>query len=501
MSLSKVILSEHAAVATEHPLASMAAYDVLRSGGNAFDAATTASLVLAVTFHPAGGLGGDFFAMLYEAKSGKVHCLNSSGWSTTGLTMDLVTSGGRKIPKFGPLTVTVPGLVAGVWEMQRKFGTTEFGKLLSPSIEYSKRGFPAGPALCRSTAAAFSELPEEGRRIFAPDGKPPAPGVWIKQEKLGMVIEEVALRGPSGFYSDWPADEIMEALGTLGVPCDPSDFDGFSPEWVEPLELDYKGTKIYEVPPNSMGATSLLMLKLLLGAGLEKMGPLSRERIVQTFRAALTAYASRDKLLGDPRFSKIDLDGFMATPADEAVPPALLNPGDTTAFSIVDPDGNLVSGIQSLFNHFGSRVFVPGTGMFLSNRGAGFNLSGPNKVEPRKRPLNTLSSMILERDGRPVLGIGTSGGDYRPMQHTLFVTNAVDYGMPAEKNVGFPRFLWGGGHSLLAEEGYEIPGVGDFELERLPMPGRTGVCQAVELGEGYRKAVCDVRGDGVPAGY
>ena len=497
---SKSLVAEHAAVASEQPLASMVGYDVLRSGGNAFDAAVATSFALAVTFHPAGGIGGDFFGMFYEAKSGKVSCLNGSGWSPSGLTLELVNSkGGGRIPRFGPLTCTVPGLVGGVWEMHRRLGSRDFGALLGPAVELAGHGFPAGEGICRSVAGAYEDLPIEARSIFAPGGRPPSPGEWIRQGSLGKVLSEVAANGPAGFYAGWPAEKIASTLEASGVPCKPGDFSEYKPEWVAPLELDYRGTTVYEVPPNSMGATTLLILKLLSEEALSSAGPLSKERIGLTMKAVLPAYARRDQMLGDPRFGEIDLGAFLSTDGRSAPTESRVLPGDTTAFSIVDAEGNVVSGIQSLFQHFGSRVFVPECGMFLSSRASGFSASGPNKVEPRKRPLHTLSSMILERGGAPFLSIGTSGADFRPMQHALFVTNCVDYSMPAEVNVSHPRFLWAGGRTLLVEEGYADP-VG-FDLQRLPMPGRTGMCQAIEIGKGFRKAVCDVRGDGAPAGF
>ena len=502
MTLSKTLIGEHAAVASEQPLASFAGYDVLRNGGNAFDAAVATSFALAVTFHPAGGVGGDFFGMFYEAKTGKVHCLNGSGWSPSGLTLDLVMSkGGGRIPQFGPLTCMVPGYVSGVWEMHRRLGSQLFKELLSAPIRLASKGFPAGEALCRSVAGAYADLSDDAKKIFAPGAKPPVPGEWIRQEALGRVISEVAESGAKGFYSGWPGDKISAALDSLGVPCDASDFHDFRAEWVSPLKLDYRGTAVYEVPPNSMGATSLLILKQLSGGVLSGTGPLSKERIERTMRAVLPAYARRDKMLGDPRFGPVDIESFMDVRG--LYPPAAgsVRSGDTTSFAIADGEGNVVSGIQSLFQHFGSRVFVPECGMAINDRGAGFSLTGPNKVEPRKRPLHTLSSLILERDGRPYLAIGASGADFRPTQHALFVTNSVDYQMPAEQNVAHPRFLWGGGRTLLVEDGYELPEGGAFDVQSLPMPGRTGVCHAVEISDGYRKAVCDIRGDGIPAGY
>ena len=502
MALSKTIIAEHAAVASEQPLASMAGYDVLRKGGNAFDAAVATSLALSVAFHPAGGIGGDFFGMFYEARSGKVSCLNGSGWSPSGLTPELVKAkAGGKIPRLGPLTCMIPGLIAGVWEMHRKLGTSEFGGLLKPSVELATRGFPAGEGICKSVAGAYQDLSKEARVIFAPRGGPTTPGEWIRQEALGRILYEVASGGPPAFYSGWPAERIALTLDELGIPCRTDDFADYRPEWVTPLCLDYRGTTVFEAPPNSMGATTLLILKLLSGGSLTGAGPLSKERVRRTMHAVLPAYARRDKMLGDPRFSRIDIDAFLSVDSDHTPSESRIAEGDTTAFSIVDAEGNMVSGIQSLFQHFGSRVFVPECGIFLNSRGSGFSMTGPNAVQPRKRPLHTLSSMILERKGRPYLSIGTSGGDYRPMQHALFVTNSVDYSMPAEENVAHPRFVWGGGKALLVEEGYDDLTDERFDVQMLPMPGKTGVCQAVEVSGRYRKAVCDVRGDGIPAGY
>ncbi len=502
MPLSRVLIAEHAAVASEQPLASLAGYDVLRKGGNAFDAAVATSFALAVTLPQAGGLGGDFFGMFYEAKTGKVHCLNSSGWAPSGLTLELVQSVGEsKVPVYGPFSCVVPGQVAGVWSMHERFGRLEFRSLLDAARSYASGGFPASEGLCHSTATALDALSAEARAIFAPGGKPPTPGEWIRQVSLARVVDEVREGGADAFYRGWPSESMKEVLQTLGVPADDSDFRDFKPEWVDPLVLDYRGTRVFEAPPNSIGATSLLMLKLLSEQRLSDVGSLSSERMALTMEAAETAYERKDRMLGDPRFGVIDMEEFMRSSDGVRRYDGRVREGDTTAFSVVDSEGNLVAGIQSLFHHYGSRVFVPACGIMLNDRASGFSVKGPNKVEPRKRPLHTLSSLILEQGETSRVAIGSSGGDYRPMQHTLFVTDMVDYRLTPEETVEHPRFLWSEGRELVVEAGYEELRSSRYDLRRVQVPGMTGVCQAVELRGRLRKAVCDMRGDGIPAGF
>ncbi len=295
---------------------------------------------------------------------------------------------------------------------------------------------------------------------------------------------------------------MAERLTELGVETKKSDFSAFKPEWVEPLKLDYKGTTVYEAPPNSMGTTSLLMLEFLSKTDLAKTGPLSLNRMRLTLEAAELAYARRDEMLGDPKFGPIDLERFMRL--DSTSNPSRqrsLGERDTTTFSVVDKEGNVVSVAQSLFHHFGSRVFVEECGLALNSRGAGFVLAGPNKVEPRKRPLHTLSSLILDRGDGPKLALGTSGGEYRPVQHTLFVTNIVDYHMTLEQSIDHPRFLWSGGKQVEVEAGYDLPQGTKYIFNQGPYPGRSGTCHGVEILSQSKKGVCDVRGDGLPAGH
>lgn len=503
MVLSRVGYFEHGAVASEHPLASLAGSEVLRRGGNAFDAAVATSFAMAVAYHPAGGLGGDCFALIYEAKRGKIHCLNSSGWAPSGLTVDLLKSKGQnEVPIVGPYSAMIPGTVAGMAEINRKFGTMPLRRLLSPALGYAKRGFPMADGLCRSIAGNLGGMSDAARKVFAPRGAPPSPGDWLKQEALGEAIEAVAKGGARAFYRGWPAEKIAEKLTELGVDTKKSDFSEFKPEWVEPLKLDYRGTTVYEVPPNSMGATTLLMLEYLSKTNLPDTGSLSSERMKLTLEAAEFAYARRDEMIADPRFGPIDMERFMRLgTASRPAQQKGLGERDTTTFSVVDKEGNLVSVAQSLFHHFGSKVFVEECGIMLNSRGAGFKLSGPNKVEPRKRPLHTLSCLILDRGEGPKLAMGTSGGEYRPLQHTLFVTNMVDYHMTLEQSIDHPRFLWSGGEAVDVEAGYESPTPPGYDALSGPYPGRSGTCHGVEILRDSRKGVCDVRGDGLPTGH
>ncbi|HUI85698.1 MAG TPA: gamma-glutamyltransferase family protein [Nitrososphaerales archaeon] len=503
MALSRVVFAENGVVASEQPLASLAGLEVLKKGGNAVDAAVATSFALSVTFQCANGLGGDFFAMVYVAKTGRIHCLNSSGWAPSGLTLDFLKSKGETdIPLYGPLSVTIPGAVAGFWALHKKLGKLEFKSLPSAAAAYARKGFPASASLCRSITSNLPSFTSGAKRIFAPTGEPPMPGDIIRQAELARVIGEVARGGADAFYRGSAAEEIAQVLSDSGVDVKKSDLSAFKPEWVEPLRLEYRGTTVYEMPPNTMGAACLLMLNYLSQRDMSKTKPLSWERVNLTMKAAELAYRRRDEALGDPRFSEIDLGRFMRLDAEEAKPGGTeVKTGDTTAYSIVDSEGNVVSAIQSLFHHFGSRVFVDGCGIMLNNRASGFSTSGPNALEPRKRPLHTLSSMLLARGGEPKVAIGCSGGDFRPMQHTLFVTNLVDYSMTLEQAIDHARFLRSGKGSMLVEGGYGDLGGLQYEIQRLTHPGPTGVCQGAEVLAESKKAVCDVRGDGLPMGF
>jgi len=486
--------------ATEHPLASMAAVQSLRDGGNAFDAAASASFVLSVVQPQLSGLGGDFFGLFFEASSGKVHCLNASGWAPSSFTPDMMRErGSGGMPLFGHGSIVVPGYVKGVFEMHRRFGRLRFSESVKPAIEHAERGFAVGAGLVGALSRHQSSLTPGAARTFLRSGTVPTAGSVLRQKELARSLRDISEHGADGFYRGAAADAIREEMAGEGFEVDAADFSSFSPEWCEPLKMSYRGTDVYEVPPNSMGATSLLMLRLLEESDLAAVRANSVNRIKLTVEAAQLAYAARDREIGDPRFCKFDFEKFLKSGAG-STPQRKIDKADTTYFAVADREGNVLSCIQSIFHNFGSRVFVEQGGFFMNNRGSAFKMGGPNKLEPRKRPLHTLSALILSREGRPFVATGTSGGEYRPQQHALLVTNVVDYGMELDEAIDYPRFLWDGARDVIVEEGYV--GLSDLHVRHMTVgyPGPTGVAQGVQVMSESIKGVCDFRGEGLPLG-
>lgn len=505
--MQKVFISKDGVVASEHPLASLSGAKILMRGGNAFDAAITVALSLAVLQPHLGGLGSDFFALLYDSKKDKVLCLNSSGWSPKKLTLDLIRSKGlMEFPTRGPLTPVVPGFIKGIFEIYKKFSTKEIKELFEDSIRYSKEGFPVYWQLSNAISSNLQLLyNEEGfRENFLLNDEPPKVGQILKQAKLAKALEEIEEFGPDVFYSGEIAEKIVEYVNSKGGYFCIEDFKEFEPTWEKPLSINYGKTKVYEIPPNSMGITTLSILKLLEILKVRDYPPFSKERVRMFVEISKAIYAYRDEKLGDPRFIDINLEDFISKENLTRVfkeyrgfKQGKLVSGDTTYFSIVDKEGNFVSAIQSLFYNFGSGLIVPGYGFPLNNRASYFKFKGPNKYEPRKRPLHTLSSVLLEENGEIISALGTSGGDFRPQIHALLITNMLDYNMELWEAIEAKRFIWDG-EKIILESGIETPDGYEIKIEKYP--GRMGVSQGIiKKGKSFF-GVCDIRGDGLPIG-
>ena len=298
MLAGKKLLSTHSAVATENPLASLAALRAMEKGGNAVDAAVVAGLVLGIVRPELSGLGADFFALFYHAKDDKVYCLNSSGWVSDKLTVDKVRSTGHKrIPSQGGLSVVVPGFVKGMHALHERFGKLDFSGLFDYPVSLAQNGFPVTRSLLNAVESEKENLSDAAKEIFMPEGRSLREGETLRQINLSRTLKAIQSGGPEAFYNGEIAKKISQAVERDGGVLEPEDFFSFAPEWVEPLVMKYRRSLIHEIPPNSMGATALLALKYLENEDLQKFKPNSKERIDVTVNAAIRAYAKKNQEL------------------------------------------------------------------------------------------------------------------------------------------------------------------------------------------------------------
>jgi len=515
MILKAPFMGQSGGVSSEHPLASIVGYQVLHDGGNAVDASVAVSLMLAVTQPHLGSLGGDFFALIFESSSGKVYCMNSSGWSPKRLNRELLEETGLGgIPVTSPHAVVVPGLISGLQKIHERFGTVKFSKLAEHSITLADEGFPVSHGLSEAIKRSRKKIadPFAKNLFFKNDGQPIAAGEMIVQKSLANVLRSLA-SDPRIFYEGWIAENLCEFLNSKGGVFELDDFKDFEGEWVEPLKTTYRDFEVYEIPPNSQGATTLIILNILENFDLQPLGLLEARRIHLFVEAAKRAYLDKNRYLADPRFVKIPLEEILSKSHGEKLAETIeessvsldvsLRPGDTTNFVIIDKWGNIVSAIQSLFHSFGSGLLDPETGILLNSRASYFNLSGPNSLEPRKRPLHTLSSVIAVSENNKLLAVGISGGDYRPQQHVLLLTNIIDYDLDLQSAVELPRFLWNGGVEIIVEEGFHglesLKRIGHRPVVR-EYPDGTGVAHCLVKSGKVTVLSADVRGDGLPVG-
>lgn len=483
-------------VATEHPLATYYALKVLEDGGNVFDAALTASAVLSVVLPHLNGLGGDLLGLVRSCEGGEVEFINGSGWAPKNLTLEYLESKGlREVPLHGPLSATVPGFFEGFRIIYENYCNLGLEEILKPAIKIAKEGYIASWGLWGRIRdlrrggildGGFKEILRYGRRI--------------QLRNLADVFSEVAKTGPRSFYEGWPAEELVKHVEIIGGVMSFEDLKEFRGEAGEPIKTDYMGWEVFECPPNTQGPATILMLNLLEQLKKKDETPNSKERIYRFVKAAEIAYHVRNLYLGDPKFVNIDLDLF--TSKDRAlkllktVKPrnVEITRHGTTYFAVADKDGNLASLVQSLYYPFGSKILVPRLGVILNNRASYFKRKGPNKLEGWKRPLHTLSSMIISR-GEKIILLGTSGGDYRPQIHSYILQNIVEYNMSLQEAIGYPRTLLSTG-KLIVEEGLSKPTRTRYKVETLPYPGSTGVAQGILIDSDYIVGASDLRGDG-----
>jgi gamma-glutamyltranspeptidase/glutathione hydrolase len=448
-------------VASSQPLAAMTGVQILQRGGNAIDAAIATNAVVGLMEPTGNGLGGDMFAIVYEAKSDKLHGLNASGWAPKELTPEFLKSKGiEEMPVRGVHSITVPGVVAGWTALHERFGSMPFSTLLAPAIYYAEKGFPVNEVTARLWANQRELLRHpNAASTFLIDGRPPQPGELFRNPDLAGSLRHVTSYGRDGFYKGRTAEAIAAICRENGGTMTLNDLAEFEPEWVAPISTEYRGWTVSEIPPNTQGIAALMMLNLMEQFPMAEYGFHSTRALHVMIEAKKLAYADMLRYVGDPNVAKVPVAAMLdkkhaarrakliGERAQASVEPSRLpgisdSPGrDTIYLTVIDAEGNIVSLIQSNYMGFGSGLVPRGTGFMLQNRGALFSLQkeSPNLLAGHKRPLHTIIPGFMQKQNVRI-GFGIMGGWNQAQAHAQFVSNIADHGMNIQQALEAGRF-------------------------------------------------------------
>ena len=452
-----MVIAQQGIAATSQTLASQAAAQILARGGSAVDAAIAANTVLAVVEPMKTGLGGDLFVLYWEAGSGKLVGLNASGTAPKALSPEFLAKQGIKtMPKSGIHSFTVPGAVEGWAEIHKKYGKLPWKDLFQAAIAYAEKGFPVTEAIHESWAQSVERIRPvpESVRVFLPGGQVPREGDLFRNPDIGRALRLIADQGPSAFYKGDIAAAILKTSRKLGGTMTAEDLAGFSPEWVTPISIDYRGWKIAELPPNSQGFAALEMLNIMEVTPATPLGAFSPIEMHKRIEAMKLAYADVGRYNADPRTYDAPVSQLLskdyakkravlidAKKANCDVPNGDPIGSNTTYLTVGDKDGNIASWIESVYDEFGSGLTAEGMGFIMQNRGALFTLDPkhPNVLAGGKRPFHTIIPAFMER-GDQHIGFGIMGGANQPLAHAQFASNIIDYGMNIQAALEAPRF-------------------------------------------------------------
>ncbi len=455
-----MVISQNGIVAAESPLAAQAGVRILESGGNAVDAAIATNAMMGVVSPMMNGIGGDLFAIVYDAKANKLYGLNASGWAPKALTIDALRKQGlREMPQHGANAITVPGAVDGWQKLADKFGRKKLPEDLAPAILTAKNGYPVTEwvAAYWATETDYLRGDDEATKVYLPNDRPPKTGEVFHNPDLAWSLQQIADHGRDAYYKGEISKRVLETIKRHGGVMAPQDLAEYSAEWVEPISTTYRDWTVYELPPNGQGLAALMMLNMMetFPLGQKDYGFASTNELHAMIEAKKLAYADLVKYIGDPRYETLPVKTLLSK--DRAAERAkLIDPdhancevatgtlpgaGDTTYLTVVDRDGNMVSLIQSNYDAFGSGIVAKGTGFALQNRGALFNLdpSSPNALAGRKRPLHTIIPAFAQK-GDTRLAFGIMGGWNQSQAHAQFIADLVDYKMNIQAALEAPRF-------------------------------------------------------------
>ena len=527
------VIGQHGMVATSHPLATQIGIDVLKKGGTAIDAAIAANIALGLMEPTGSGIGGDLFAIVWDAKEQKLFGLNASGPAPQSISLDYFKQQKlAKIPPFGPLPVTVPGAVDGWVKLHEKFGNQSFASLFEPTIGYARKGHPVTETIAYyldRSKEIFKQYPNFSD-VWMKDGETTGKGDIFKNPQLANTLEIIAEKGRAGFYEGEVAKTIADFIQAQGGFLTYEDLANFNSEWVEPVSTNYRGYDVWELPPNGQGMVALQILNILENFDVKKMGLFSSDYVHLFTEAKKLAFADRAKHYADPNFSKIPIDQLVsksyakeraalidlakAAQVDESGIP---NGGDTIYLTAADQFGNMISLIQSNYRGMGSGMVPPGLGFMLQDRGELFSLEEDhaNVIEGGKRPFHTIIPAFVTKDDKPYLSFGVMGGATQPQAHAQIIINLIDFGYNLQEAGDAPRLVHSGssqptdeimldGGSLSLETGF-----GTAIEEALKEKGHKlqyqkgifGGYQAIMIKDGVYFGASESRKDGQASGY
>ena len=482
------VIGANGMVATSHPLATQIGLETLKKGGSAVDAAIAANAALGLMEPTGSGIGGDLFAIVWDAKTQQLYGLNASGRSPEKLTLEWFKKEGYdKIPSHGPLPVSVPGCVDGWFELHGKFGTLSMEEILAPAIQYAEEGFPVteliGYYLGRS-------IPFYQRKDFPNidtwmvNGKAPQKGEIFKNPALAKTYQTIAQKGREGFYTGKVAQTITDFIQSQGGFLAMEDLKKHHSEWVDPVSTNYRGYDVWELPPNGQGIAALQMLNILEAYDFSAFGFGSAEHLHYFLEAKKLVFEDRAKYYADMDFSKVPVETLISK-AYATERRALLNEnragqytageisaGETVYLCTADKDGNMVSLIQSNYRGMGSGMAPPELGFMLQDRGELFSLieGQANTYAPGKRPFHTIIPAFITKEGKPYMAFGVMGGDFQPQGHVQIVQNIVDFGMTLQEAGDAPRIDHGGSSGPTGEKAIssgEVHLESGFEYEEI----------------------------------
>ncbi len=475
------VLAQNGMVATSHPLATQIGIDILKNGGNAIDAAIAANAALGLMEPTGSGIGGDLFAIVWDAKTSKLYGLNASGRSPKSLTLEYFEEQGMdKIPSHGPLPVSVPGAVDGWFELHKKFGSKQMEEILAPAISYAEKGFPLTQLIGWYMQSVkyfqrqgFANIKET--YIDQNKGKLPTEGEIYKNPYLANTYRTIAKKGRDAFYKGAIAKTIADFMQEKGGFLSVKDLADHKSEWVEPVSVNYRGYDVWELPPNGQGIAALQMLQILEGYDFSNIEFGSAEHLHLFTEAKKLAFEDRAKYYADMDFAKVPVTELLAD--DYAAERRKLigenassyeageiSAGETIYLSVADKEGNMISLIQSNYRGMGSGMVPPKLGFMLQDRGELFSLKKgqANTFEPGKRPFHTIIPAFITKNNEPYVSFGVMGGDFQPQGHTQIVMNLVDFGMNLQEAGDAPRWDHTG---TSTPTGFTRDGTGEIRLE------------------------------------